>query len=228
MDDDFKSCHDGHPALDVGGGKVIYGGSCLHPMVKDADIYIGFDVGMKNHGYYPWTGKYEIYMPVKDQGAPSTPVSFKKLVQWVSAQLDEGKKAHAGCIGGHGRTGMFLSALVAYRKAAEDPIAYVRKNYCHKAVESKAQVAYLVKDWGCKDALPRQYPKTKITQKTFGEFDDWHGHSDYGPEGGAVTGRLPKYRTTEPAKVVKLNVVDSGTPVRQSHTAWSNLVNYKA
>jgi hypothetical protein len=50
---------------------------------------------------------------------------------------------------------MLLAALVAHRKLDQDPIAYVRKHYCEKAVESQQQVDYLVKEWGCVAAKPR-------------------------------------------------------------------------
>ena len=41
------SCYQSHPALKLPGTElVIYGGSCISPAVKDADVYIGFDAGM--------------------------------------------------------------------------------------------------------------------------------------------------------------------------------------
>ena len=41
------SCYHSHPPLKLPGTElVIYGGSCISPVVKDADVYIGFDAGM--------------------------------------------------------------------------------------------------------------------------------------------------------------------------------------
>jgi protein-tyrosine phosphatase len=97
---------------------------------------------------------------IPDGKAPETADDirgFKDLVAWVSQQLDAGRKVHAGCIAGHGRTGTFLAALVATRKVSDDPIAYVRKHYCPCAVETTVQVKFLVKHFGCKPATPR-YP----------------------------------------------------------------------
>ena len=57
----------------------------------------------------------------------------------------------AMCIGGHGRTGTVLTALMVasgYNKIVEgNPIKWLRENYCHKAVESKRQTDYLSSLW---------------------------------------------------------------------------------
>jgi len=50
-----------------------------------------------------------------------------------------GKKVAIFCIGGHGRTGYFTSLLLG-KLGIEDPIDYLRKNYCEKAVETNCQV----------------------------------------------------------------------------------------
>ena len=71
--------------------------------------------------------------------APKDAVEFKKMVVWLKEQGQAGKKIHIGCIGGHGRTGTLLAALVKEVTGNVDAIAYVRKNYCAKAVESNSQ-----------------------------------------------------------------------------------------
>ena len=73
--------------------------------------------------------------------APANVTRFKKLVTWLCNQLQDGKTVHVGCIGGHGRTGTVISAIVAELLEEKDAIQWVRKHYCKKAVESKAQVA---------------------------------------------------------------------------------------
>ena len=49
------------------------------------------------------------------------------------------------CYGGHGRTGTALAILAAIGGVVPqgDPVAWVRKNYCQKAVESAPQVRYI-------------------------------------------------------------------------------------
>jgi hypothetical protein len=147
----YISCADNHPALKIPGTEfVIYGGSCIHPFVKDADVYIGFDWGMKySKQSYPWNaGRTEFLFQIDDMAAPRDPVEFKKLVDWTVEQLRAGKKVHCGCIGGHGRTGTFLAALVSVMSDEKDSITYVRKNYCSKAVETSGQIRFLEKEFG--------------------------------------------------------------------------------
>lgn len=144
-------CFETHPALKVGDHEV-FGGSCIDHIVKDADIYIGFDSGMRlTNASYPWNAKRtEVLFYIADGTAPSQPEEFKKMVAWAAEQIKAGKKLHAGCIGGHGRTGTFLAALVTHMTGMEDSITYVRQNYCEKAVESSSQVEFLHKHYGIK------------------------------------------------------------------------------
>lgn len=144
-----ERCYHTHHALKLPGTElVIYGGSCSTPAVHDADVYIGFDHGMKfTARHWPWRKGDELLFAISDMQAPKNPKDFKALVGWTKAQLEAGKKVHCGCIGGHGRTGTFFAALVA-EFGEKDAIAYVRKHYCDKAVESHAQTAFLSEHFG--------------------------------------------------------------------------------
>jgi hypothetical protein len=161
------SCHESHPPLKLPGTElVIYGGSCLHPKVKDADVYIGFDGGMRrSERQYPWVEGDEVKYEITDMSTPKTPAMFDKLVDWTKQQLEAGRKVHCGCIGGHGRTGMFLAALVS-KFGEKDAIAYVRRHYCKRAVESSTQVKFLVDRYkvapaqGTKSGSAVESPKT--------------------------------------------------------------------
>lgn len=148
-----ESCHVSHRPMRLPGTEfVIHGGSCINPKVTDADVYIGFDSGMKlTKNVFPWNGGTDVFFRINDMAAPSDAGEFRKLVEWTMGQLKHGKKVHAGCIGGHGRTGTFFAALVSMY-GEPDAVGYVRTNYCHKAVESSAQVAFLQKHYKVKDA----------------------------------------------------------------------------
>ena len=151
----YKRCYETHPPLPLSDGLVVYGGSCGHPVVLDADIYIGFDLSMwKTNRRYPWEPGEEVLFHIRDMTAPEDPVAFKKLIEWVSVQLAAQKKVHMGCIGGHGRTGTALAALVKEMMGEEDAITYVRENYCKKVVESEAQIKFLHKHFGIKKVVP--------------------------------------------------------------------------
>lgn len=141
-------CYESHPALKIG-EHLIYGGSCIHPIVTDADVYVGFDLGMpRTRKAYPWEPGESFLFTIKDQHAPDDIGQFTKLIDWLAVQLIAQAKVHVGCIGGHGRTGTVLAALVATMTGEKDAIAYVRQHYCQKAVESQAQVDFLVKHFG--------------------------------------------------------------------------------
>lgn len=148
------SCHESHPVLMFGNAKV-YGGSCSRPQ-PGYDVYVGVDSYMKRQNQvYPWNvakgGPIEVSFEISDQCAPKNPAEFKKMIDWLMQQLAEGKDVHVGCIGGHGRTGMVLAALVKTIKGEHDAITWVRANYCKKAVESTSQVNFLVKHFGIKE-----------------------------------------------------------------------------
>jgi hypothetical protein len=174
-------CHTKHKPLKLGKGKVL-GGACGSPR-EGYDIYIGFDYGMKmQHQPFPWEQEsdpiVEFQYRITDMCAPKSPKDFKKMIEWCALRLDAGKNIHVGCIGGHGRTGTFLAALVAFMGVSDDPIAYVREHHCKKAVESKSQIKFLVKHFGCKKAKPT---KQSYTGKAHGLFE--------GTQTGRVSGK---------------------------------------
>jgi hypothetical protein len=150
----IRRCFEDHKALKVGKYE-IYGGSCSHPIVKDADIYVGFDHSMSfRGGNYPWEDGDEFLYPITDMAAPKDADSFMKLIEYLKQCLCIGKKVHIGCIGGHGRTGTVMAALVAHMTGEKDATTYVREHYCKKAVESKSQIAFLKKHFGITPAKP--------------------------------------------------------------------------
>ncbi len=166
-------CYANHPALDIAGYK-IYGGSCSTPIITDADIYVGFDAyGMhKTDMAYPWEEGESFLYPITDMMAPKNPESFAKLIDWLAQQLIAQKKIHLGCIGGHGRTGLVLAALVKAMTNDVNAIEYVRKNYCKKAVESEVQMQFLSKHFGITPIAPSKGAYGKVaSQRTLGEFN---------------------------------------------------------
>lgn len=155
-------CTYSHPPYEVAPGLFLYGGSCIQPVHGDADVYIGLDMGMKRTTRrFPWTEGDEVLFPITDRQPPDNAEQFEQLVDWAIQKLKEGKKVHAGCIGGHGRTGILFAAIRA-RLVPEDKgaIQHVRKNYCEKAVESKAQVSWLMQHYGVSEA-PGSKPEFK-------------------------------------------------------------------
>lgn len=179
-------CFTKHPPLKLPGTElVIYGGSCSDPVVLDADVYIGFDGSMRwTERHYPWKKGDEVYFRIQDMGVPQKPDEFKKLVKWTRQQLEDGRKVHCGCIGGHGRTGTFLAALVS-DFGEQDAVTYVRENYCHKAVESKSQMDFLHEHFGIKKVEGSKANKSSHSKgsnkssnvKDFGSYSSRSGSS---------------------------------------------------
>lgn len=130
--------------------REIIGSSCIEPSVDDADIFVSLDerapVFDWEKPWYKETGQKHIRLPIKDMSVPEDTEDFIKCIEYISDRMKEGKKIHVGCIEGHGRTGLFLSALVQYNMGEDlktTAIDYVRENYCQKAVETTLQVLYL-------------------------------------------------------------------------------------
>ncbi len=148
-------CYESHPPLPLPGTDfVVYGGNCSTPVVTDADIYVGLCTSMKHTARsWPWKVGTEFLFSITDMQAPNNPDEFKKLIKWLKKQIDAGKKVHIGCIGGHGRTGTVLAALVA-EYGELDAINYVRKHYCKKAVESSVQINFLHEHFGITKVTP--------------------------------------------------------------------------
>ena len=159
----YQSCYVTHKPLLLGNtGLQIHGGSCSSPVVKDADVYIGFDSGMRfTARHWPWTVGTEILFRISDGRAPDDTAAFRQLVDWTADQLHAGKKVHCGCIGGHGRTGTFLAALLSVVAGEVDAITYVREHYCKKAVETAEQVKFLQQHYGILETDARRSSWTK-------------------------------------------------------------------
>lgn len=165
-------CYESHPPLKIG-KYVIYGGNCSHPKVKNADVYVATDRNNTLEAKQPWDsqeGAVFTQFTIQDMQAPDDAPRFKKMIEWLAAQLIAGKKCHVGCIGGHGRTGTVLSALVQHMTGEEDAITYVRTAYCKKAVESKAQIEFLHEHFGIKKVAPT---------KAFASYDKVVPYSTY-------------------------------------------------
>lgn len=163
----YQRCYETHKPLPIG-EFLIYGGSCSSPMVSNADIYVGFDMSMRHtEKQWPWEPGESLLYPIPDMGVPKNVEEFKKLIAWLAVQLTAHKLIHIGCIGGHGRTGTVMAALVTHMTGEKDSITYVRKHYCEKAVESATQVRYLHEHFGIKEV-----PGAK-------EYAGGHGSKDW-------------------------------------------------
>jgi len=91
-------------------------------------------------------------VPTVDFSVPDVAEFKRGLMQAIMA-MTTGKPLYVGCMGGIGRTGLFLAGLakiqIEYRKfqhragRGEDPVLYVRDQYIPHAVETKQQQEYI-------------------------------------------------------------------------------------
>jgi hypothetical protein len=151
----YVPCHESHPVLKVGKGEIL-GASCNHPR-EGYDIYVGLDWGMQRQVAFPWeppSEVVEVYFPVTDGSVPKDVAQFKKMIEWLMLQLDQGKRIHMGCIGGHGRTGTLLAALVSRVHGDSNAGKWVRENYCKSAIETTTQIKFLQDHFGVVPVSP--------------------------------------------------------------------------
>ncbi|MGY5853608.1 MAG: hypothetical protein RTU92_08600 [Candidatus Thorarchaeota archaeon] len=147
------SCWHNHPTYVIDGCEIT-GGSCTGSYAEGYDLYIALDgSGQKGQRSYPWNKGVDIYFRIQDMGVPESLTDFKKLIAYTAKEMRKGKSVFVGCIGGHGRTGLFLSALTTFMTKEPDSITKVRKEYCHKAVESSKQVNWLHEHFGITKVL---------------------------------------------------------------------------
>ncbi|QIG76971.1 tyrosine phosphatase domain-containing protein [Rhizobium phage RHph_Y1_11] len=182
-----EKCYKTHPHLKLGTG-VLVGASCYNPIVNDASAYIGFD-GVPTIPAYDFTtqpARHSITHKIQDMHAPDKPEEFVKLVGWTVNQLKDGKTIHCGCIGGHGRTGTFIAAVVKEILGEEDAIEWTRSHYCKRAVESKEQAVFLNKHFGI--AIQKGY---KEKASSGGKSSE--GGTRHGPQSKAFVPIGPKY-----------------------------------
>ncbi len=143
------SCWSKHPVYKIGKWEIV-GGSCTSSY-PDVDVFIALDSsGRKGKRSYPWNDGVDIYFKIADMGVPEDLGEFKKLLSYTATAMKKGKSVFVGCIGGHGRTGLFLAALTQVMIGDKDSITTVRENYCVKAVESTKQINWLHKHFGIK------------------------------------------------------------------------------
>jgi len=104
-----------------------------------------------------------IYMPIEDRKTPKSNESLDKVLKVMYTYLKAGKRVHVSCIGGHGRTGMVIGCFLGkYCKEISNPVEYIRKNYCDKAVETYFQHALVNKYAGLPLPDYREYIKPVI------------------------------------------------------------------
>ncbi|QIG76969.1 tyrosine phosphatase domain-containing protein [Rhizobium phage RHph_Y1_11] len=85
---------------------------------------------------------FDAELPIEDYSVPDSPEMVRETIEDVILQALTGKLIVTGCMGGMGRTGLFL-AILAKAVGIPNPVGYVRANYFSHAVETVQQKRYV-------------------------------------------------------------------------------------
>lgn len=81
-------------------------------------------------------------LPIRDFDVPRDLVGLRTVLAIALDRLARGQATYVGCMGGRGRTGLFL-AILAKVTGVLDPVTYVRKFYNEHAVETREQQRFV-------------------------------------------------------------------------------------
>lgn len=101
----------------------------------------------------------QINIPTVDYNVPPKLAMADGLVRAVDA-ITKGEPLYVGCMGGKGRTGLFL-AILARCFGIDQPVEYVREHYYAHAVETDAQYRYVM-NFEIPASIPKKIAKAKF------------------------------------------------------------------
>jgi hypothetical protein len=105
------------------------------PYVRDDPPDFGLYLDERWHP--PWPHEH---LDWPDFSVPGDLDALRRALNDLLDRARKGEQVEVGCLGGHGRTGTALACLaVLTGTPANDAVAWVRANYCYKAIETDAQ-----------------------------------------------------------------------------------------
>lgn len=87
-------------------------------------------------------GDADVHLPIKDFSTPDDADAVEDALFEAYAAALKGQPVFVGCMGGMGRTGLFL-ALLAKTAGIQEPVRWVKQNYNPHAVETNPQAKYV-------------------------------------------------------------------------------------
>ena len=85
---------------------------------------------------------YDVHLPIHDFQVPQDEEDVVYALKDTLYAALSGRTVYVGCVGGWGRTGLFM-ALLAKAAGVDNPVEYVRRHYTPRAVETKGQLDYV-------------------------------------------------------------------------------------
>lgn len=85
----------------------------------------------------------DVHVPIVDFSIPKDDkATASAVIETIKAAID-GKDVYVGCMGGWGRTGLFLGLIVKVMRPDVEPVQYVKKHYTSHAIETEEQKRFI-------------------------------------------------------------------------------------
>lgn len=81
----------------------------------------------------------DVDIPTRDFGTPNVTLLSRGLTDVLEHMVKKDGNVYVGCMGGIGRTGLFMAVLAKAFGQTKDPVTYTRRNYLASAVETGDQ-----------------------------------------------------------------------------------------
>lgn len=105
------------------------------------DQYPDYGLYLDHRWRPPWVHDH---LDWPDFGVPADQDLVVTALRSLLDRARAGEQVEVGCLGGHGRTGTALACLaILSGSPAADAVAWVRAQYCPKAVETAVQEAFI-------------------------------------------------------------------------------------
>ena len=229
----YQSCsHSGSVHVTTRGSVMLFGGGTSKSVSSNGMDFVLDLLGTYSPSFWTFPEGWRvrdyltppriIKMPIPDMHAPwEVGLPFWREL-WADLQ-DQGKAKYATsgerlkvltlCMGGHGRTGTVLSALLKASKIKVedgDIVSYLRGRYCAKAVESTDQIDYL-RSLGI--YVPVQASKTSTGYYSSGTpTQGWSGSSSNQPSNIPATTQTQKGGEANSTAITVVPVTPPTTP----------------
>lgn len=178
----LPSCYETHKPFLIGPNMVITGGSALEPPEGTDYVVTLEEAYIDSDNARPWISGDQgpIFVPfiITDFSVPKNLEEFDMMLEWVIDKIQQGYKVHIGCLGGHGRTGLVLSALRYKITQSDTAIDDIRSLYCSDAVETEEQEKFISELYGIPLPKPRNRKLFGFNKELFYEDFDFKDFND--------------------------------------------------
>ena len=89
------------------------------------------------------TKYHDVHYPIYNFETPKEDcATFDILIAELTERAIAGARIYVHCFGGHGRTGLVFGCMAA-TMGIDNPVQYVRNNYCQRAIENTLQETFV-------------------------------------------------------------------------------------